>query len=145
MPSLEILDDDSTISVYAKDSLGVGNPNMILNFTVIAVPLFIAILVAMLLMICVAKVKMPQLITKVFRLIHSKIMWNSVLRYLIQTYLTFSITTLLALRSLSNSSLANKIVCIMSLIYLIVLPFFTFIFLWHNQSRTRFCHGKWKG
>ena len=134
MPSLEILDDDSTISVYAKDSLGVGNPNMILNFTVVAVPLIIAILLAMLLVICVAKVKMPHLITKVFRLIYSKIMWNSVLRYLIQTYLTFSITTLLALNSSGNGSFANKIFCMVSLMYLMVFPIFTFIFLWQNKS-----------
>ena len=33
VPSLEMLDDDSAISVYAKESLGVGNPNMIVNIS----------------------------------------------------------------------------------------------------------------
>ena len=83
VPSLEILDDDSAISVYAKDSLGVGNPNMILNLVVVGSPLLVAILVALLLLVCSLKVKMPTIISKLFKQIHAKIMWNSVLRYLI--------------------------------------------------------------
>ena len=59
MPSLEVLDDDSGISVYAKESLGVGNPNMILNITVVLLPLLIAVLLAMLLLICALRIKMP--------------------------------------------------------------------------------------
>ena len=59
VPSLEILDDDSGISVYAKESLGVGNPNMLLNITVVLLPLLLVIILAMLLLVCALRVKMP--------------------------------------------------------------------------------------
>ena len=61
VPSLEVLSDDSTMSIYAKDSLGVGNPNMLLNICIVGIPLLLAIMLAMLLLICAMKLKMPQL------------------------------------------------------------------------------------
>ena len=62
------------------------------------------------------------------------IMWNSVLRYLTQTYLTFAATTILALKSLNQDNMANYIVCVMTMAYLVIFPFFTFLFLCYNQG-----------
>ena len=60
MPSLDVLNDDDEISVYAKDSLGVGNPNMLINISIVGIPLLVAIMIAILLLFLTAKVKMPN-------------------------------------------------------------------------------------
>ena len=99
VPSLEVLDDDSNISIYAKDSLGVGNPNMVLNTCVVMLPLICCIIFAMICLFLAARAKMPNCAHVIFTKIHSKIMWNSVLRYLNQTYLTFAIGCALAYKA----------------------------------------------
>ena len=60
VPSLDVLNDDDEISVYAKDSLGVGNPNMLINISIVGIPLLVAIMIAILLLFLTAKVKMPN-------------------------------------------------------------------------------------
>ena len=79
---------------------------------------------------------MPNVVSKLFKIIHSKIMWNSVLRYLIQTYLTFAVSTLLAIRFLPQGTLLNGIVCIAGLMYLLLFPVYTFLFLLHTKTKT---------
>ena len=61
VPSLEVLADDSLISIYAKESLGVGNPNMILNLTIVGIPLVVGVGLAMLLLLCAVKLKVPYM------------------------------------------------------------------------------------
>ena len=65
--------------------------------------------------------------------IHSMIMWNSVLRYLTQTYLTFAVTTVLAMKS-GRENISNYIVCLLSVAYLLIFPLFSFIFLCYHQG-----------
>ena len=137
VPSLEILADDSEVSVYAKDSLGVGNPNMLLNLSVVGIPLLAVIILAILVLLVAVKVKMPKLASTALTKIHSKIMWNSVLRYLIQTYLTFAVSAILAIKATSKGSMVNTAICLASLGYLILFPFFTYGFLLYNQGKVK--------
>ena len=60
VPSLDVLADDSDISIYAKDSLGVGNPNMLINISIVGIPLLIVVLLAFLALFLAAKFKMPN-------------------------------------------------------------------------------------
>ena len=137
VPSLEILADDSEVSVYAKDSLGVGNPNMLLNMSVVGIPILFVIMLAVIILLIAAKVKMPKIANTALKKIHSKIMWNSVLRYLIQTYLTFAVSAILAFKAMSTGNTINTAICLASLGYLILFPFFTYGFLLYNQGKVR--------
>lgn len=65
-------------------------------------------------------IKKESSIFKLYDTIERKLVFNSVLRNLIQSYLGLSISTLLALTSFDNPMIS--IVNVLSLLYLIIIP-----------------------
>ena len=93
--ALEGVDSHHSIPVYAKKSLGIGHPDVLVVLSCVLGPAAVALLVATLCGYCSKKVLMPQVVEQALIAVHSKIKWNIIVRYLMQTYLTLILSLLL--------------------------------------------------
>ena len=128
---------NSTMSEFATKSLGVGNPNMVVNLSLIGLTFFL-LLMAITLMTLFFKYK-----EKVFaRFPWSKkyaydikhmLMWNSIIRSFIQSYLQMSVNAVLSIKLMSvvaEKDPVNDSILLITFIALILFPVGCYIFLY---------------
>ena len=123
--------DNSTLSDYATKSLGLGNPNMTVNVCLVVSTVFLLVvcIVAIIILIRFGVRKYPKLKGYLMTLKYM-LMFNSILRSLLQTYLQMTINTLLALKlRKKGENKSNEFVTALTLIVLIAFPIFVFVFL----------------
>lgn len=124
--------DNSTMSDYATKSLGVGNPNMTVNICLMVATgiVVIGLIISLLILIRYAAKKYPKVKALLYDLKHM-LMFNSLLRSLLQSYLQLSINTLLVfkLAKKDGGNGGNKFITVLTLIVLLAFPVFVFMFL----------------
>jgi hypothetical protein len=122
---------NSTMSDYATKSMGVGNPNMTVNICLLAatVILLVVCIIGVLFFIRYAAIKYPKVKAKLYD-IKYMLMFNSLLRSLLQSYLQLSINTLLVFKlAKSGEGRGNKLITVITLLVLLAYPVFIHMFI----------------
>ena len=108
------------------------------NMGVALVILGMVVILVILVSFCVKACKTGSKVYSVLLKIRAKILWNMVLRYILQSYLKISIATMFALSLLSVSSDLKAVNCgltILILLTLFFLPTFFAILLHRNRDK----------
>ena len=133
--SLEDLEDDRGMSIYAQHSLGIGESNMNLYIILLLIPPAIMLSIAGLASGCHNNFRMPRVFERLLRFIQGRIMFNAVIRYLLMTYLTFALATLISSKKFDMSfGDTDTLIWLVCLLYVLFSPIVTFILLWYFQN-----------
>jgi hypothetical protein len=123
--------ENSSLSSYATKSLGLGNPNMTVNVCLVVSTVFIITIciVSIIILIRFGVRKYPKLKGYLMTLKYM-LMFNSILRSLLQTYLQMTINTFLAFKLRKRGeNKRNDLVTVLTLFLLVAFPIFIFFFL----------------
>ena len=93
-PPIDELQGTHSVPVFAMKSLCFDHPD-VLHLVSILAPLAVIWLLSTLLKWCADKIRMPAKVESAFNMIDSKVKFNFIIRYLMQTYLSILITLFL--------------------------------------------------
>ena len=128
---------NSTMSEFATKSLGVGNPNMVMNLCLVLATLLFAVL-AIIGVILFFKHKEKIFAKFPFVKYYAEevkymLMWSSILRSLTQGYLQMMINSVLniqKMRARKTKDYSNDAVTCLTFMVLIAFPFFVYVLLY---------------
>ena len=129
-------ESEESASSQAGKFLNMTSEELMTNVVLAVIGCLVLLIVVALVVVCYKYLyhRLPKPLKSLLELVKKKLMWNSILRYTAQKYLSTSIQCMMSLATFAALATFAKVSVPLTLVYLLLWPAFIYYILWRNRA-----------